>query len=146
MGTTRPARLRVLVWAALSFGTVVLAVGGVAYAGDGNDQGGTRAWAQVNPNGGSPVLVKAKGFISVSSPSTGVYCLKPAAGVNLSNSAPVATQEVNLSSTLGLVTVRRSGIPNTICPVNDQMVTTWDAAKTADFVTVDTVGFDVVVP
>jgi hypothetical protein len=58
----------------------------------------------------------------------------------------VATQEVNLSSTLGLVTVRRSGIPNTIRPVNDQMVTTWDVAQAANLVTVNTVGFDVVVP
>ena len=59
------------------------------------------------------------------------------------DSAPVATQEVNLSSTLGLVTVRRSGIPNVNCPVNDLQVNTW-----GDFnlTVVNTVGFDVVVP
>lgn len=125
----------------------VLAIGGVAYATDANDQGsGDRAWAQVNPNAGSPVLVRTKNFVSVSSPSTGVYCLHAAAGINLANSAPVATQEVNLSSTLGLVTVRRSGIPNTLCAVNELQVTTWDASSPSSFTTVNTVGFDVVVP
>jgi hypothetical protein len=68
------------------------------------------------------------------------------AGINLANSAPVATQEVNLSSTLGLVTVRRSGIPNTLCAVNELQVTTWDASSPSSFTTVNTVGFDVVVP
>jgi hypothetical protein len=50
-----------------------LAIGGVAYATGGNDQGsGNRAWAQVNPNGGSPVLVRTDGFVSVTSPGTGI--------------------------------------------------------------------------
>ena len=65
-------------------------------------------------------------------------------GVNLADSAPVATEEVNLSSTIGLVTVRRSGIPNTFCAVTDQMVTTWDVSNPPNVV--NTVGFDVIVP
>lgn len=60
---------------------------------------------QVNPNGGSPVLVKAKGIVAVSSPVTGVYCLRAAVGINLANSAPVSSQEVNLSTTLNTVGV-----------------------------------------
>src|SRR5438874_6395521 len=103
---------------------------------------GDLAWAQVNPNGGSPLLVKSSNFVSVSSPSTGVYCLQASVGVNLADSAPVATQEVNLSSTVGLVTVRRSGIPNTLCAVNDQMVTTWNVSNPPNVV--NTVGFDLV--
>ena len=68
---------------------VSLAVGGVAYAGGGDGQGsGAHAWALVNPNGGSPLLVKASGFVAVRSPGTGVYCLRAAPGVNLASSAP----------------------------------------------------------
>ena len=105
---------------------------------------GDLAWAQVNPNGGSPLLVKSSNFVSVSSPATGVYCLRASVGVNLADSAPVATQEVNLSSTVGLVTVRRSGIPNVYCAVTDLQVTTWDVSNPPSVV--NTVGFDVVVP
>src|SRR5438093_594210 len=66
-------RMRSVIVLVLASG--VLAIGGVAYATDANDQGsGDRAWAQVDPNAGSPVLVKTKNFVSVSSPSTGVYC------------------------------------------------------------------------
>ena len=57
----------------------VLAVGGVGYAtaGNGNDQGsGLQAWAQVNPNGGAPQLVQASGISSVTSPQSGIYCLR----------------------------------------------------------------------
>jgi hypothetical protein len=124
--------------------TAALAIGGAAYAGDGNDQGsGDQAWAQVNPNGGSPLLVRSKNFVSVSSPSTGIYCLHARPGVNLANSAPLATQEVDLSSSLGLVTVRRSGIPNANCPADDLQVNTWGGF---DFSLVNTIGFDVLVP
>jgi hypothetical protein len=41
---------------------------------------------------------------------------------------------------------RRSGVRNPICPVNDLMVTTWDASTPSSVATVGTVGFDVVVP
>jgi hypothetical protein len=123
-----------------------LAVVGVGYATAGDDGDGIRAWAQVNPNGGSPVLVRASGFVAVTSPTKGIYCLRAAPRVGLVNTAPVASQETNLSTTLGLVTVRRSGIPNTLCPVDQLMVSTWDAANPSSLTTVDTVGFDVIVP
>lgn len=105
---------------------------------------GDLAWAQVNPNGGSPLLVKSSNFVSVSSPSTGIYCLQASVGVNLAESAPVATQEINLSSIIGLVAVRRSGIPNVNCAVNDLQVVTWDGSNPPNVV--NTVGFDVIVP
>ena len=79
--------------------------------------------------GGSPVLIRTHGFVSVTSPGTGIYCLRAASGINLANSAPVATEEQNLSTTLGLVTVRRSGIPNVNCDANELQVTTWLAAR-----------------
>ena len=126
---------------------VVLSFAGVGYAtAEGSNDSGRTAWAQVDPNGGSPLLVRASGFDSVTSPSTGVYCLRASAGVGLTHSAPVASQELNLSSTLGLVTVRRSGIPNVNCSADELQVVTWDAASPGSFTTVNTVGFDVIVP
>jgi hypothetical protein len=131
----------------LALPLVVLAICGVAYATGGNDQGsGDRAWAQVNPNGGSPVLVRTKGFVSVTSPATGIYCLRAASWINLANSAPVVSEEQNLSTTLGLVTIRRSGIPNIYCAVNELQVTTWDASSPSSPTPINTVGFDLIVP
>jgi hypothetical protein len=126
---------------------VVLSFAGLGWAtAEGSNESGRRAWAQVDPNGGSPLLVKADGFDSVTSPSTGVYCLRPSSGVGLANTAPVASQEQSLSSSLGLVTVRRNGIPNVNCSADELQVTTWDAANPAGFTTVNTVGFDILVP
>jgi len=134
--------LRVLAVAAVA----ALAIGGVGYAtaGTGNDQGsGVQAWAQVNPNG--PVLVKAKGIVSVSSPLTGVYCLRAAAGINLAT-APVAAEEANLSTIVGSVTPRRIGAPNSSCPTDQLQIDTWDASNPSSPTLVNTVGFDVIVP
>lgn len=131
----------------LAVASAVLATGGVGYATAQDDDGpGDRAWAQVDPNGGSPVLVKSKNIVLVSSPGEGIYCLRANARINLAESVPVATQEQSLSSTLGLVTVRRSGIPNVYCGTNELQVTTWDAATPSSPTPVKSVGFDVVVP
>jgi hypothetical protein len=137
--------LKVIAVAALA----ALAVGGVGYAtaGDGNDQGsGVQAWAQVDPNGGSPQLVQSKGIVSVSAPQSGVYCLKSAREVDLAHTAPVASQEVNLSTTIGLAEPRRVGAPNSSCAPGQLQIDTWDASNTATPTLVNTVGFDVVVP
>jgi hypothetical protein len=126
----------------------VLTIGGVGYAtaGTGNDQGsGVQAWAQVNPNGGSPLLAKAKGIVSVSSPLTGVYCLRAAPGISLAT-APVASEEANFSSIVGSVTPRRIGAPNSSCPADQLQIDTWDASSPSSPVLVNTVGFDVIVP
>jgi hypothetical protein len=139
--------LKVIAVAALA----ALAVGGVGYAtagnGDGNDQGsGVQAWAQVDPNGGAPQLVQSSGIVSVSSPQSGVYCLKGAPRVDLAHTAPVASQEVNLSTTIGLAEPRRVGAPNSSCAPGQLQIDTWDASNTATPTLVNTVGFDVVVP
>jgi hypothetical protein len=131
-------------------GSVVaaLAVGGVGFATAGNDHGpGDQAWAQVNPNGGSPKLMKAKNVESVSSPATGIYCLHMRPGVDLVNTAPVAVQEQNLSGELGFVTARAlNGTENVYCPVKDLQVNTWKASNPESFELVNDVAFDVIVP
>ncbi len=135
----------------LSAAVVALAVGGVGLASAGNGQGdqgngGVQAWAQVNPDG--PALVKAKNVVAVSSPQPGIYCLRVADGVDLTKSAPVADQEQNLSSRLGLVTVRalNGGTPNVSCPTTSLQVTTWDAANPSTPTQVGGVAFDVIIP
>lgn len=132
-------RLTLLVTAVL-----VLSVGGVAYATNQNQGNGNTAWAQVNPVG--PALVKASGIVAVSSPLTGVYCLKPAAGIDLGQSAPVGSEEANLSSSLGLVIPRRIGATGSSCPATWLQVDTFDAANAGSPTLVNTVGFDVIVP
>jgi hypothetical protein len=136
--------LKVIAVAALA----ALAVAGVGYAtaGDGNDRGGVQAWAQVDPNGGAPQLVQSDGIVSVSSPQSGVYCLKGAHEVDLAHSAPVASQEVSLSTTIGLAEPRRVDAPNSSCAAGELQIDTWDASNTATPTLVNTVGFDVVVP
>ena len=132
----------------VALAVAALAIGGVAYATDGNarDSAG-QAWAHVDPHGGSPLLVKSKNVVSVSSPSTGIYCLHLRAGIDLKNTAPMATQEQNLSTTLGFVTARaHNGTPNVYCPVNDLQVTTWDASNPSTPTPIGTVAFDVIVP
>jgi hypothetical protein len=42
--------------------------------------------------------------------------------------------------------VRRSGIPNVNCNVDELQVTTWDASNPSSPTPINTVGFDVVVP
>jgi hypothetical protein len=114
---------------------------------DGSGQSSIRAWAQVDPNGGSPILVRSKNFASVTSPMPGVYCLEPRRGVSLVRSAPVAGQEQSLSTTLGIPTVRRVGIPNPNCAAGELQVSTWDSASDSSAPRlVSTVGFDVLVP
>jgi hypothetical protein len=131
----------------LGAAVVVLLMGGVAFATGNQDQGnGVSAWAQIDPNAGSPLLVKESGIGAVSSPITGVYCLKAVPGIDMSQSAPVASEEANLSSTLGLVLPRRIGAPNSSCPVNQLQVDTFDAGQAGSPTLVNTVGFDVIVP
>lgn len=96
--------------------------------------------------GGSPTFVRNKNFVAVSSPETGVYCLRARPGINLVNSAPVASQEVNLSTALGLVTVRRAGVDTALCRLDEVQVTTWNPEIASDPTAIGGVAFDIVVP
>jgi hypothetical protein len=124
-----------------------LAVAGAAWSSSATSQSsGFHGWAQIDPGGGSPTLVRANGFTRVSSPLTGVYCLTGAPGVALTDTAPVASQEANLSSTLGLVLPRRIGAPNSSCPAGQLQVDTFDAGNASSPTLVNTVGFDIYIP
>src|SRR5262245_54734991 len=86
-----------------------VAMAGAAFAFGGQSGNGGSAYALVNPNGGSPVLIAnhSSGFIDVSvGPfGPGDYCLTPAPGVNINGTA-VASMEAFYSDAIGIPSVR----------------------------------------
>ena len=97
-------------WSIITIVAVAALVGAtLAFASGGaqGDQGGA-AYALVDPNGGSPRLVAdhTSGFVAVSSPFAGDYCLTPAPGVDVEHTAAVAAEEAFYSNALGFPTVR----------------------------------------
>jgi hypothetical protein len=99
-----------------------------AYALAGSPSQGMQAFALVDPNGGSPRLIDAhtNGFVDVSQGAVGPgdYCLTPAPGVDVTNTAAVASEEAFYSNAFGFVTVRyQPNDPN--CNANQLEVKTF---------------------
>lgn len=71
------------------------ATGPQGSAGSPGAPGTARAYAHVEVSGGSPTFdaARTRGFIAVSRPSTGQYCLTPAPGVDESSYPAVADPE-----------------------------------------------------
>jgi hypothetical protein len=91
------------------FAVTVAALAAATYAFAGSAGGGGRAaYALVDPNGGSPRLIAqhTDGFVAVSSPFSGDYCLTPAAGVDVAGTAAVASEEAFYSNAAGFPLVR----------------------------------------
>jgi hypothetical protein len=111
----------------LAFGALVVLVAGAATFADSS--GGRPAYALVDPNGGSPRLVvrHTQGFVGVSRGPFGAgdYCLTPAAGVDVTDTAAVASEEAFYSNAIGLVTLRYPTAGPT-CAANELEVKTWD--------------------
>jgi hypothetical protein len=86
------------------------ATGPAGPAGPPGPQGMTAAFALVDPNGGSPRLITAhtNGFVAVGvGPfGPGDYCLTPAPGVDVADTAAVASVEAFYSYVFGIATVR----------------------------------------
>jgi hypothetical protein len=91
--------------------------------------GGAPAFALVDPNAGSPRLVAAhtRGFIAVTGGpfGPGDYCLTPAPGVDVVNTAAVASEEAFYTNAAGFVTVRYPTAGPT-CAANQLEVKTFD--------------------
>jgi len=92
----------------LALGIVTALVGVAAtFAGSSGARG---AFALVDPNNGSPRLVAAhtQGFVAVSQGpfGPGDYCLTPAPGVDVADTAAVASEEAFYSNAAGFVTLR----------------------------------------
>jgi hypothetical protein len=104
---------------------------GAAYALGGQSGNGGSAYALVNPNSGSPVLIAAhtSGFsnVSVGPFGPGDYCLTPAPGVNINGTAAVASMEAFYSDAIGIVAVRYPTAGPT-CGPGQLEVKTWDAS------------------
>jgi len=97
-------------WLLLALVALVGLVGAAFAVAEPTAGGGVGAYALVNPNGGSPVLVPGhtSGFASVNvGPfGPGDYCLTPSPGVNVDGTAAVASEEAFYSDAFGVVTVR----------------------------------------
>jgi hypothetical protein len=91
--------------------------------------GARSAYALVDPNNGAPRLVAAhtQGFVGVSPGpfGSGDYCLTPAAGVDVTDTAAVASEKAFHSTTAGSVTVRYPTAGPT-CGANQLEVKTFD--------------------
>jgi hypothetical protein len=116
-------------WLALMVLTVAVVGGAAAYAVAGSPGGGQAAFALVDPNGGSPRLVAGhtSGFVAVSvgAAGQGDYCLTPAAGVDIADTAAVASEEAVYSSIAGFVLVRYPLSPQN-CAAGQLEVKTFD--------------------
>src|SRR5262245_3542137 len=86
--------------------------------------GSGRAYALVNPTAPSLDLTRTKNITALRRPSTGVYCLTPAPGINPADSAALATVEGSLSTGVDLLvqTVATNTAP---CTATEFLVRTY---------------------
>jgi len=101
--------------------------------------GTARAYAEVDSTTQSLVTARTKNITAVARPSTGTYCLSPAAGIDPRAVAIVATEDFELSSEDGIVQVTGTG---TDCPAGQLEVQTDD---TGGFLA-NTISFHLIVP
>jgi len=105
----RQATRRVFIAAVLLAFVALIAGATLAFAGS-TGGGGAAAYALVVGSSGTPVLVQdhTRGFVGVSVGSFGQgdYCLTPAPGVDVVDTAAVASEEAFYSNALGFVLVR----------------------------------------
>jgi hypothetical protein len=135
-------------WFIASVVAVVALVGAAFAAARPASVPGPSAYALVDPNGGSPRLIAehTRGFVSVSSPFAGDYCLTPVPGVDVVHTAAVVSEEAFYSFDAGFPTVRYDpGHVN--CTANQLEVKTFvDHGSVADIVLSDQIAFTVNVP
>lgn len=117
--------------------------GAAGASGAAGVDGSARAFASVTP-GAPPILNpgKVKGFVSVSQPSAGSYCLKLAPGIDRETTAPVAAVDFWTSpADVAFIQVHSASAD---CTATDeiQVVTRGNDGSTF----VDNVGFHVLVP
>ena len=95
--------------------------------GDAGTPGTARAYAQVDQGTDAFVAARTKGFLSVSTTVTGVYCLKvdPATGIDPAKTAAVATPEFGSSSGAEPRTVEIRGINTNSCAADEFAVHTF---------------------
>jgi hypothetical protein len=144
--TERAVRRALVLLALLALAGLAALVTGAATFAD--SPGGRTAFALVDPNGGTPRLVAAQtsGFVGVSQGpfGPGDYCLTPAPGVDVTNTAAVASQEAFYSNALGIVTVRYPTAGPT-CDANQLEVKTWFPSGTGLTLS-DQIAFTVNIP
>jgi len=131
-------------WLVFLVATAAVLVGAAfAFAGESGG-GGKRAFALVDPSGPRLVDAHTRGFdaVSVGPAGPGDYCLTPSEGVDVVDTAAVASTEAFFSNVFGIAAVRypTSGL---VCPAGDLEVKTFTANPVA---LTDQIGFTVIVP
>src|SRR5262245_55919313 len=105
-----------------------------------------RGWASVQPSGAFE-LARTRNFTAVSRPSTGVYCLTPAANLTLTNVPVSVTVEWGASIGFDLLAFPvMSPLPFTPCTGNQLQVRTYQFAAGGTPVLSNNVAFFVWVP
>jgi hypothetical protein len=86
--------------------------------------GSGRAYALVNPSGPALDAARTKNIVAVRRPSTGVYCLEAAAGINPAQSPAITSVEGGLSTGIDLLAqaVANNTAP---CTANEFLVRTY---------------------
>jgi hypothetical protein len=125
---------------------VLFVLGAVVFVGGATGDGGrgASAWALVDPAGPALVGERTQGFVAVTSPATGIFCLVPGPGVNLGGKAPVASEEAFRSNELGcpLVRLPPADSSDVNCAADELEVKTFTSAVALT----DQIAFTVVVP
>ena len=115
------------------------AAGATGATGPAGAAGTARAYAEVDDASPSLVAARAKNFTAVTRPATGTYCLTPAAGIDPSAVATVASEDYGISGTDGIVEVRGSRLG---CAAGNFEVETVNTSGTL----VNTISFHLIVP
>ena len=110
--------------------------------------GTARAYARVNPFAvGGPAFVAGatRNFTGLTRPTTGVYCLTPAAGIDPARTSPVVSPERSAlpvgGGLLAYVSAARTG-----CPATAFQVETFDWVAGGDPAHSDQVAFTIIIP
>jgi hypothetical protein len=113
----------------LTVALAALAAATFAFARSSGSPGAT-AYALVDPGNGSPILIKqhTTGFtaVSVGPAGAGDYCLTAGPGVDVVDTAAVASEEAFYSGTLGGVVSVRYPTQGPTCGANQLEVKTFD--------------------
>ena len=114
--------------------------GATGATGPAGAAGTARAYAEVDDSTVTFVAARTKNFTAVTRPSTGTYCLTPAAGIDPSAVATVAAVDYGISSNLsGNALVRGSRLG---CPAGNFEVETVDSTGAL----VNTIAFHLIIP
>ncbi len=131
---------RLAMWAVLAVAAAGCGSGGEA--GPAGAAGTARAYAVVLPATPSFDAARTKNFTAVARPTTGIYCLTPAAGIDPTNTIAMVSVEWGASSGSDLLVYAENGVFD--CPAGTFEIRTYNNFTTPTLT--NSVAFQVLVP